>query len=141
MTDLASLPLDAVLPLGTRAVPRLARDAGRGGQRWLHADCSGARDKAAVMAAIAAGFGFPAWFGANLDALFDCLTDLEPVAGAARPGFVLVVEHLPAGPAFGEDDRDALLDVFRDAADRFSGRGIAFRTFWSVSRAERPAPP
>lgn len=34
------------------------------------------RDKLAVMDAIAAAMSFPDWFGRNLDALYDCLTDL-----------------------------------------------------------------
>ncbi|UJW32247.1 barstar family protein [Saccharothrix sp. AJ9571] len=33
--------------------------------------------KAAAMDAIAAALDFPDWFGRNLDALYDCLTDLS----------------------------------------------------------------
>lgn len=34
------------------------------------------RDKLSVMDGIAAAMSFPDWFGRNLDALYDCLTDL-----------------------------------------------------------------
>lgn len=34
-------------------------------------------DRAATMDAIAAALSFPDWFGRNLDALYDCLTDLS----------------------------------------------------------------
>lgn len=34
-------------------------------------------DKLAVLDAIAAALAFPEWFGRNLDALYDCLTDLS----------------------------------------------------------------
>lgn len=33
--------------------------------------------KAAALDAFAAAMSFPSWFGRNLDALFDCLTDLS----------------------------------------------------------------
>nr|WP_040406371.1 barstar family protein [Amycolatopsis nigrescens] len=36
-----------------------------------------ARDKASAMDAIAEALSFPEWFGRNLDALYDCLTDLD----------------------------------------------------------------
>ena len=139
MTALGDLPPDTVRALGTRRLDELERQARADGQRWLLADCAPARDKAGVMAAIAAGFGFPAHFGANLDALYDCLTDLEPLPGAASPGLVLVVRHLPDGAGFDDDQRAALLDTFRDAAAFLAGRGVACRVFWSLSRGARPA--
>jgi hypothetical protein len=44
----------AVLPLGARRPSELARQARRAGHLCRHADCSGARDKAGVMAALGA---------------------------------------------------------------------------------------
>jgi RNAse (barnase) inhibitor barstar len=137
MTALDRLPAQAVLPLGARRPDALRRQAARAGHRFLHADCSAAHDKAGVMAALARGFALPAHFGANLDALYDCVTDLEPGQGAAGPGLVLLVEGLPDGSGFDVEQREALLDVLRDAADRFAERGIAFRAFHSVSHGAR----
>ena len=34
-------------------------------------------DRAALHGALAGALGFPDWYGGNLDALFDCLTDLR----------------------------------------------------------------
>jgi RNAse (barnase) inhibitor barstar len=140
MTAFDRLPPQAVLPLGRRRPDALRRAAEGAGHRWLHADCTGAGDKAGVMAALARGFALPRHFGANLDALYDCVTDLEPGRGPAGPGLVLLVEHLPEGPGFDAGQRDALLEVFRDAADWFAERGVAFRVFHSVSRGGPPAP-
>jgi RNAse (barnase) inhibitor barstar len=140
MTAFDRLPAQAVLPLGARRPDALRRRAEQAGHRWLQADCAGARDKAGVMAALARGFGLPDWFGANLDALYDCVTDLEPGQGASGAGLALLVEHLPDGPSFDAAQRDALLDVFRDAADHFAARGIAFRVFHSVGRGAPSAP-
>ena len=140
MTALSNLPPQAVLPLDAYRVDDLERAARRTDQRWLRADCSAARDKAGVMAALGRGLSLPKHFGANLDALYDCLTDLEPAPDAASPGWVVIVENLPDGPGFDVEQRDALLDVFRDAADHFFDRGMAFRVFYSVSRDRRPSP-
>jgi Barstar (barnase inhibitor) len=41
-----------------------------------HVDGSGVTGKADALAAVAAALSFPDYFGANLDALFDCLRDL-----------------------------------------------------------------
>ncbi len=71
MTALDTLPPQAVVPLGRRRLDSLERQSRAAGQRWLLADCTGARDKAGVMAALARGLGLPKHFGANLDALFD----------------------------------------------------------------------
>lgn len=40
-------------------------------------DCGGCADKKELHARIAAALDFPDWYGHNLDALMDCLTDLE----------------------------------------------------------------
>ncbi len=40
-------------------------------------DCTGITDKAALHRALAQVLRFPDWYGHNLDALMDCLTDLE----------------------------------------------------------------
>ena len=73
---------------------------------------------------------FPAHFGKNLDALYDCMTDLVHKAGQ-QPGFVVVLEQLPDNPRFDREAREQLLDVFRDAADFWGERRIPFRCFYS----------
>lgn len=129
-----------VLPLGRRSPKTLHSRAQKAGRRWLHADCGAARTKREVMAALAKGFGFPAHFGGNLDALYDCLTDLEPLAQDPSAGFLLVMEHLPAGPEFGAAQLESLLEVFTDAAEHFRARGIGFQAYYSLS-AGSPALP
>ena len=140
MSPLSTLPPHAVRKIGNASVAALEREARAAGQRWLHADCSGARDKTGVLAALARDFGLPAWFGGNLDALYDCVTDLEPLPGAERPGIVIVIEHLPSGPGFGRPAQQALLSVFRDAAAAFAAQDIGFRVLYSVSCAGPAAP-
>ena len=40
-------------------------------------DCGGCADKKELHARIADALSFPDWYGHNLDALMDCLTDLD----------------------------------------------------------------
>lgn len=135
MTALSNMPAQAMLPLAAYDLDELLRNAARSDQAVLRADFDGVHDKSGVMHRLAEGFGLPGHFGGNLDALYDCMTDLKPLPGADHPGFVVVLQRLPAGEQFDRDQRDALLDVFRDAADFFFDKGIAFRVFYSVANA------
>lgn len=122
------LPAQAVCRLGAREIDELRRWAERAGHRFVLVECSDCVDKGAVLKAIGRAFAFPDWYGANLDALYDCLTDL-PERG--EPGWVVVLARLPGEPTFGETQREALLDVFRDAADDFAKRQVGLRVFYS----------
>jgi RNAse (barnase) inhibitor barstar len=99
-------------------------------QHFLYANLSAAQSKQEVLEAIAEAFMFPAHFGKNLDALYDCMTDLVHKAGS-QPGFVVVLEQLPDNPRFDREAREQLLDVFRDAADFWAERKVPFRCFYS----------
>ena len=75
--------------------------------------------KSGTLAAIAAALDFPEWFGANWDALEDCLTDLSWRKGA--PPRVFLFSGASPGDDFG-----ILRDVLGAAADYWGGRGEAF---------------
>lgn len=120
------LPMQCVRRLDDYDIEQLRGWASQAGHRFVHVECSDCVDKNAVLRAIGYGFGFPQWYGANLDALYDCLTDL-PERGHA--GWVVVIERLPQAPRFRDEQQAALLDVFRDAADVFAERGVALRVF------------
>lgn len=135
MSAFSNLPPHAVLPLGAYRFDELRRAALRADQRLLHADVHGAGDGDAVLRALARQFGFGDPPGFDLEALRVSLIGLQPPEDAARPGFVVIVQHLPDSAGFDADRRAALLDVFRDAADHFFDRDVAFRVFYSVERA------
>lgn len=113
---------------------RAAQDAGH---HFLFASVGEAQSKQEVLETIAESFLFPVHFGKNLDALYDCMTSLVHKAGA-QPGFVVVLDQLPDNARFDREAREQLLDVFRDAADFWGDRKIAFRCFYSfaVSHSE-----
>ena len=65
------------------------------GQHFLYANLANAQTKQDVLDMIAAQFTFPAHFGKNFDALYDCMTDPLHKSGP-QPGFIVVVEQIPA---------------------------------------------
>jgi RNAse (barnase) inhibitor barstar len=100
------------------------------GQHFLYANLAHAQSKQDVLEMIAEQFTFPAHFGKNFDALYDCMTDPLHKSGP-QPGFIVVLEQIPANAKFDKEAREQLLDIFRDAADYWSDRKIPFRCFYS----------
>ncbi len=70
------------------------------------------------LGSIARALDFPDWFGANWDALEDCLGDLSWRRG---DGHVLIFASIPDG-----DARRLLLDVLRSSAEYWRARGKPF---------------
>jgi RNAse (barnase) inhibitor barstar len=125
LEDLPSQCIRSLRGLGTEQLRAWARAAD---QRFVLADLSGCKDRPSAMRMLGHAFSLPSWFGANLDALYDALTDDE-VAPAGN-GTVVVLDSLPYTEHFGVEERDALLDVFRDVAEHHARRGTPFRVFY-----------
>ncbi|MFT4100925.1 MAG: barstar family protein [Burkholderiaceae bacterium] len=134
MTAFSNIPPHAVLPLSAYPLQELQLAARRADQRVLQVDLQAGTDKKDVLKRIAKGLGLPAHFGNNLDALYDCVTDLAPLDDALHPGIVIILQNIPETARFDAAQRDELLDVFRSAADYFYDRKTAFRVFYSVDR-------
>jgi RNAse (barnase) inhibitor barstar len=113
----------------TAAICTLARSVGFDCTRLDLAGCS---DKAEFLVRIAAALGFPAWFGHNWDAFFDCLTDLS-----WRPalGYVLILERATELQATEPEVFDTALAILGDAATVWQARGAPFRVFVSIPSA------
>ena len=80
----------------------------------------GVNGKTDLMKSLAAQLALPSWFGANWDALEDCLSDLSWRAGE---GHVLSLAGWEALPG---DDLGILIDVLASSADFWTGRGTPF---------------
>ena len=100
------------------------------GAHFLYANLAHAQTKADIFELLATQFHLPAHFGKNWDALYDCMTDPIHKSGP-QPGFVVVLDQIPTTPKFDKEIREQLLDVFRDTADFWGERKIAFRCFYS----------
>jgi len=111
-------------------VDDLMQAAASAEQHFLYANLAEAQSKQEVLEGLALAFTFPAHFGKNLDALYDCMTDLVHKAGQ-QPGFVVVLEQIPDNARFDREAREQLLEVFRDAAEYWAERRIPFRCFYS----------
>ncbi len=102
------------------------REAKAAGLTVFRIDIGHAHDKMEFLAHIAKGLAFPSHFGSNWDALNDCLTDLNWIAGK---GFVLIFEkskHFGAGHKHEFDDA---IGVLRSVADYWRGQGKPFWAF------------
>jgi len=100
------------------------------GHHFLYASLGNAQSKQDVLDLIAQQFMLPAHFGKNFDALYDCMTDPVNKSGP-QPGFIVVLEQIPATAKFDKEAREQLLDIFRDTADYWGDRKIPFRCFYS----------
>lgn len=127
---LRTVPRNVVQSIRAFRVTDLQSEAMRLGQHFLYAHSAQASTRQQVLAAIAESFNVPKHFGKNYDALSECLTSMIYKSGE-QPGFLIVLEQLPNTPKFDKEARENLLDVFRDAADYWSEKKIAFRVFFS----------
>jgi RNAse (barnase) inhibitor barstar len=100
------------------------------GHHFLYANLAEAQSKQDVLDLIGAQFTLPSHFGKNFDALYDCMTDPLHKSGQ-QPGFIVVLEQIPAHVKFDKEAREQLLDIFRDTADYWGDRKIPFRCFYS----------
>lgn len=107
------------------------QDAARSlGHHFLFANLATAQSKQDVLDLIAQQFILPAHFGKNFDALYDCMTDPVHKSGP-QPGFIVVLESIPANAKFDKEAREQLLDIFRDTAEYWAERKVPFRAFYS----------
>ena len=100
------------------------------GHHFLYANLAPAQSKQDVLDMIGQQFTFPTHFGKNFDALYDSMTDPLYKSGQ-QPGFIVVLEQVPANGKFDKEAREQLLDIFRDAADYWGDRKTPFRCFYS----------
>lgn len=104
-------------------VAELIDGAQAAGCMVFRVDFSRATGKDDMLDAIAKSLAFPDWFGANWDALADCLMDM-----AWRPavGYVVILDHADHVHALAEADFVALLRVFDDVAEQWRDDEVPF---------------
>ena len=82
-----------------------------------------AQDFQDALEKLGTAFEFPDWYGANFDALYDCLCDQECLAQAQ---LVLFIHDIRA---LGEESCDVLIAVLQAAADEWREQG---RALWAL---------
>jgi RNAse (barnase) inhibitor barstar len=103
--------------------PAVEKAAEKEGLLLLKADISPHASKNDALARLGADFQFPDWYGANFDALFDCLTDAD---WQPAKGHVLMIEGSAELRVTAPDDFATLIDVFKAAADTRRDAGSPF---------------
>ncbi len=78
---------------------------------------------AGALKKIGTALSFPAWYGVNLDALFDCLTDPECQAGR---GCLISITGTHRLAAAQPEAFSTLLDVLQSAAETLRDDGTPF---------------
>lgn len=90
----------------------------------LSTDIGGARTSTDALRKMGRDLHFPQWYGANFDALFDCLSDPE---WQPAPGHILFIEAASSLYQAEPDSFTTLIEVLRATAQ---ARSEAGRPFW-----------
>lgn len=93
---------------------------------YVHCDLAEDPSLTAALARLGECLNFPDWFGHNLDALHDCLTDLSWHDTA---GWVLLISGIDALRAADEAGYEALSAVLADAAEYWREQETPFWVF------------
>ncbi|MEO8005819.1 MAG: barstar family protein [Betaproteobacteria bacterium] len=104
------------------ALPAIALEAATGrGVRVVAVRLAAIRDKNAFLLAFAGAAKFPAHFGRNWDAFYDCLLDMDP----GDEGILVVLQHASGFARAEPEEFAAAIDTLADATDYWKEQGKA----------------
>jgi len=86
----------------------------------LSVDLSACRNPAEALRHLGTTLHFPSWYGANFDALFDCLTDPDWQAGTGAVVLIIGIDSLRRAAPEGFA---TLIEVFQAAAEAWRAAG------------------
>jgi RNAse (barnase) inhibitor barstar len=98
-------------------------------------DLGQARTTEAAHDILSRALHFPEWYGANWDALFDCLTDLS---WNEADGYLIILQRTDVLQQYEPESVDKLLDLFADVIKRWQEHGTAF---WVLLIGHHPTLP
>lgn len=122
-----------IFKLARKDLPALQKAASELKQAFLTVDLKQARNVPGFIKALKRDLKFPAWFGGNLDALNDCLTDFSWLPA---PGYVIALtgyEALRANPT----SFAAFNEVLASAVEEWEARAIPFKVFFVLDDPAR----
>ncbi len=123
-----------IYKISHKDIPALEKAAAELGHAFFAVDLARAHNVPGFIKALKRDLDFPAWFGGNLDALNDCLTDFS---WHPAPGYVIVLDHcnnLRATPT----SFAALSEVLASAVEDWKTRTVPFKVFFVLD--DSPAP-
>jgi RNAse (barnase) inhibitor barstar len=98
-------------------------------------DLGQAHDVASLHNILERSLHFPDWYGANWDALADCLTDMS---WNEADGYLLILQRTEVLQATDQKAFDTLLEVLRDTVVAWRKQGVAFWTLFIGHHPELP---
>ena len=126
MTATSPNPLSARssgIYLAPQTLSALRQAAADGGIAWFNLDLKRVTSKTCLLAVCSRELDFPETFGANWDALADCLQDFS---WRRAPGYVINVTHAADFARAVPQDFTLLLEILDYAAKYWKKRGKAF---------------
>ncbi|MBI2306774.1 MAG: barstar family protein [Rhodocyclales bacterium] len=96
---------------------------------WLQADLGDRREIAPALEKLGSDLRLPDWYGANYDALADCLTDLS---WNTAPGYALLVSGADALHAHDESAFATLNEVFAAIIGNWQDAKVPFWVFYDM---------
>ena len=93
------------------------------GLAWYVVECGRAKTQSALLNAVEHALDFPGHFGHNLDAMYDCLTDLVL---EHDKGMVILLQHWHEDDERQKEDNKKFTQVFEDAVEFARENGKAF---------------
>jgi RNAse (barnase) inhibitor barstar len=115
-----------IFRLARKDLPALRQAADELKQHFFSVDLEDAHNVPGFIKALSRDLDFPDWFGGNLDALHDCLTDFS---WHPAPGYVITLTGsatLRANPT----SFAAFNQVLASAVEAWQARNIPFRIFY-----------
>ncbi len=134
MANFRTMKTNLVQSIRAHSVADLQTAANDAGHHFLYASLAKAQQKQDILDGVGEQFKLTGQYSKNFDGLYDSLTDVIYKSGVQQ-GFVAVLEHIPSNAKFDKEAREQLLDIFRDVAEYWGDRKIAFRCFYSYSVA------
>lgn len=125
---LANAALGGIYHLPSSGVESLQQAAESLDFACIRIDLHESGDLAFALAELGGRLGFPPWYGANLDALNDCLTDLSWLEA---PGYVLIISGADTLHAQGEPFA-RVNQVFEAAIQEWRSQSIPFWVFYDM---------
>jgi RNAse (barnase) inhibitor barstar len=116
----ADAGLRRIAPGEVESLCTAGRDAGL---RCTRLDLAGCTDKDELLKRFAVALEFPAWFGANWDALADCLADLGWLPDT---GHALLIENAAELQAAAPETLDTTLEILAETSRAWQSRGLPF---------------
>lgn len=96
---------------------------------WLQADFGELQEITAILEKLGKDLGLPDWYGANYDALADCLADLS---WNTAPGYVLLISGADELHAHDETAFDTLNDVLTAVIESWQEENVPFWVFYDM---------